>query len=75
MIAIVAIAFVTAVMVGSIAAPGRGLFALFIVPVGIAVAVWLAPAARTGTGSREVASRASSRELGPGGLDDPAPAS
>ncbi len=47
MIAIVAILFVTAVMVGIIAALGAGLFALLVVPVGIAVAVWLTLAART----------------------------
>ena len=72
MIAIVVIFFLTAVMVGIIAALGAGLLALLVIPVGLAVAAWLVLAARTGTGPRELARRESSQELlGPGGPDDP----
>ena len=71
-IAIVVIVFVTAVMVGIIAALGAGLLALLVIPLGLAVAAWFLLAARTRTGPREVASRESSQELfGPGGPDDP----
>lgn len=73
MVAIVAILFLTGVMVGIIAALGAGLFALFVGPVGIAVAIRLALAARTGTAPRPVASRESSQaSLGAGGPADPA---
>lgn len=72
MLAIVLVLFVTAVMVGIIAALGAGPLALLVIPVGIAVAVWLAFAARTRTGTRDLAQRESSQELlGPGGPDDP----
>lgn len=72
MIAIVVIFFLTAVTVGIIAALGAGLLALFVIPVGLAVAAWFVLAARTRTGPRELAQRESSQELlGPGGPDDP----
>jgi len=71
-VAIVVIIFVTAVMVGIIAALGAGLLALLVIPLGLAAAAWFVLAARTGTGPRELASRESSQELlGPGGPDDP----
>lgn len=68
MIAILVVFFLTAVTVGIIAALGAGLLALLVVPLGLAVPVWLAFAARAGTGPREVASRES---FGPGGPGDP----
>jgi hypothetical protein len=72
MIAIVVIFFVTAVMVGIIAALGAGLLALLVVPLGLAVAAWFVLAARTRTGPREIASQESSQELlRSGGPDDP----
>lgn len=72
MVAIVVIVFVTAVMVGIIAALGAGLLALFVIPLGLAAAAWFLLAARTGTGPLEPATRESSPELlGPGGPDDP----
>ena len=62
----------TAVVVGIVALAGAGLFALVIVPIGIAVAIWLALAGRAGTTPRDVATEANQGEfLGPGGPDDP----
>ncbi len=72
MVAVVVIVFVTAVMVGIIAALGAGLLALLVIPLGLAAAGWFVVAARTGTGPRELARRESSQELlDPGGPDDP----
>ena len=74
MLAIVVMLLLLAVTIGIIAALGAGLPALFVIPVGLAVAAWFVLAARTGTGPRELARRESSQELlAPGGPDDPAP--
>ena len=45
-----------AVFTGIAAFAGGGLFALIILPIGIAVAVWLALAGREARGSSEIAS-------------------
>jgi hypothetical protein len=71
--AILVVLVLTGVVAGMIALIGGGLFALIIVPVGIAVAVWLALAGSRGTRPSEVASREAPQNefLGPGGPDDP----
>jgi hypothetical protein len=71
--AVIVVLVLTGVVAGMVAALGAGLFALIVVPVGLAIAVWLALAGGTGTGPREVAQREASQPdlLGPGGPDDP----
>ncbi len=73
MTAIVVILVLTAVVAGLVALIGGGLFALIVIPVGLAAAVWLALAGGSRTSTRDVASReAPQGELfGPGGPDDP----
>ncbi len=73
MSAVIVVLLLTAVLAGLMAAIGLGLFALIVVPIGIAVAVWLALAGRSETGPRDMASREPPQGelLGPGGPDDP----
>ncbi len=73
MIAVLVVLVLTGVVAGMVALIGGGLFALIVVPVGIAVAVWLALAGGTRTGPRDVAGREAPQGefLGPGGPDDP----
>jgi hypothetical protein len=73
MTAVIVVLVLTGIAAGLVAAAGAGLFALILVPVGLAVAVWLALAGGTRTGPREVARREASKPelLGPGGPDDP----
>ena len=73
MTAVVVILVITAVFTGIVAVAGAGLFALIVIPLGLALAVWLALAGRSRTGPREVASRESPHGefFGPGGPDDP----
>jgi hypothetical protein len=71
--AIIVVLILTAVLAGVVAAIGAGLFSLIVLAAGIAVAVWLALAGGSRTGTRDVARRGSDRGelLGPGGPDDP----
>jgi hypothetical protein len=71
--AAVVILVMTAVVTAIVAVAGAGLFALIVIPVGLALAVWLALAGRSGTGPREVATRDAPQGefFGPGGPDDP----
>jgi hypothetical protein len=73
MTAVIVVLVLTGIVAGLVAAIGAGLFALIVVPVGLAIAIWLALAGGTGTGPREVARREASKPelLGPGGPDDP----
>ena len=73
MTAVVVILVMTAVVAGIVVVAGAGLFALIVIPIGIALAIWLALAGRSGTGPREVAARDAPQGefLGPGGPDDP----
>lgn len=73
MTAVIVVLVLTGIVAGLVAAIGAGLFALIVVPVGLAIAVWLALAGGTRTGPREVADREASQPdlLGPGGQDDP----
>ncbi len=74
MTAIIVILVATAIVAGMVALIGGGLFALIVVPIGIAVAVWLALAGGSGTRTRDVATRDAPQGefFGPGGPDDPA---
>ena len=62
-------AFVAA---GIIALAGGGLVALVLIPIGIAVGVWLAFTSASGRSTQELTRDAESSEefLGPGGPDD-----
>ncbi len=73
MVAIVVILVVTAIVAGLITLLGGGLLALIVVPIGIAVAVWMGLAGSSGTRTKDVASREPPQGdlLGPGGQDDP----
>ena len=73
MTAVLVVLVLTGIVAGMIALIGGGLFALIVVPIGIAVAVWLALAGSTRTRPSEVANREAPQGefLGPGGPDDP----
>lgn len=73
MTAVLVVLILTGVVAGMIALIGGGLFALIVVPIGIAVAVWLALAGSARTRPSEIASRDAPQGefLGPGGPDDP----
>ena len=73
MTAVVVILVLTAVLTGVVAVAGAGLFALIVIPIGLALAVWLALAGGSRTGPREVAARDAPQGefFGPGGPDDP----
>lgn len=68
-VVVIIAAFVAA---GIVALAGGGLFALILIPIGIAVGVWLAFAGASGRGTRELTREAESDQefLGPGGPDD-----
>ncbi len=73
MTAVLVVLVLTGIATGLVAVVGGGLFALIIIPIGIAVAVWLALAGGSRTGPRDVArrERPQGEFLGPGGPDDP----
>jgi hypothetical protein len=72
MTAIVVILVLTGIVTGILFVAGLGLFALILVPIGIAVAVWLGLTSARGKTATDVARRESDQEfLGPGGPDDP----
>lgn len=73
MTAIVVVLVLTAVLVGLVALIGGGLFALIVIPVGIAAAIWLGLAGGSRTSTRDLASREAPQGefFGPGGPDDP----
>jgi hypothetical protein len=60
------------VLAGIVAVAGGGLFALIVLPLGIAVGVWLAFTAASGRSTRDLTREAESNQefLGPGGPDD-----
>jgi hypothetical protein len=69
---VVVILVLTGIVTAIAAAIGLGLFALILVPIGIAAAVWLGLTSARGKTATDVASRESDQEfLGPGGPDDP----
>ena len=72
MTAAVAVILATFVAAGIVAFAGGGLFALILIPIGIAVGVWLAFASASGRGTRDLTRKAESSQefLGPGGPDD-----
>ena len=71
--AAVVVVVLTGVAVGIVAVAGAGLFALILIPIGLAVAAWLAFAGGSRSGPRDVATREAPHGefLGPGGPDDP----
>ena len=72
MTAVVVVLVLTAIVTAITAAIGLGLFALIIIPIGIAVAIWLGMTSARGKTATDVARRESDQEfLGPGGPDDP----
>jgi hypothetical protein len=73
MTAVLVVLVLTGIVTGIAALAGAGLFALILLPIGLAVALWLGFAGGTGTGPREVARREAPQQefLGPGGPDDP----
>jgi hypothetical protein len=72
MTAVVVILVLTGIVTGILFVAGLGLFALILVPIGIAVAVWLGLTSARGKTATDVARRESDQEfLGPGGPDDP----
>ena len=72
MLAALVVLVATGIVTGIVAALGAGLFALIVIPVGIALAIWLAIAGRAGQTPRDIARNANEGEfLGPGGPDDP----
>ncbi|MDQ3994764.1 MAG: hypothetical protein M3265_08215 [Actinomycetota bacterium] len=72
MTAIVVILVLTGIVTGILFVAGLGLFALILIPIGIAVAVWLGLTSARGKTATDVARRESDQEfLGPGGPDDP----
>lgn len=73
MTAVVVILVLTGIVTGILFVAGLGLFALVLIPIGIAVAVWLGLTSARGKTATDVARRESDQEfLGPGGPDDPA---
>ncbi len=68
-VVVILAAFVAA---GIVAFAGGGLFALILIPLGIAVGVWLAFTGASGRSTESLTREAESREefLGPGGPDD-----
>jgi hypothetical protein len=65
-------AVASAVVAGILFAAGAGLFALVVIPIGLAVAGWFIVSAGSGRTPRDVAREAERPELlGPGGPDDP----
>lgn len=61
-----------AVVAGILFTAGAGLFALIVIPVGIAVAAWLALAGGSGRTMSDVSREVDTPEMfGPGGPDDP----
>ncbi|MDQ4082209.1 MAG: hypothetical protein M3123_04890 [Actinomycetota bacterium] len=72
MLAALVILVATGILTGIVAALGAGLFALIVIPVGIALAIWLAIAGRARQTPRDLARNANEGEFfGPGGPDDP----
>jgi hypothetical protein len=72
MTSVVVILVLTGIVTGILFVAGLGLFALLLIPIGIAVAVWLGLTAGRGKTATDVARRESDQEfLGPGGPDDP----
>ncbi len=72
MTSVVVILVVTGIVTGILFVAGLGLFALLLIPVGIAIAVWLGLTSARGKTATDVARRESDQEfLGPGGPDDP----
>ncbi len=72
MLAALVILVATGILTGIVAALGAGLFALIVIPIGIALAVWLVLAGRAGQTPRDIARNADEGEFfGPGGPDDP----
>ena len=73
MTSVVVILVLTGIVTGILFVAGLGLFALLLIPIGIAVAVWLGMTAARGKTATDLARRESDQEfLGPGGPDDPA---
>ena len=72
MAAAVVVILASFVAAGIIAFAGGGLFALLLIPVGIAVGVWLAFTSASGRSTGELTRDAESSQefLGPGGPDD-----
>jgi hypothetical protein len=71
-LAVVVILVLTGIVTVVTAVAGAGFFGLIVIPIGIALAVWLGLARGAGTRASDLASRESSTEfLGPGGPDDP----
>jgi hypothetical protein len=71
--AVLVVLVLTGVLTGVIALAGAGLFALIIIPIGLAVAIWLAVTGASGRRPAELAQREPPQGelLGPGGPDDP----
>ncbi len=73
MTSVVVVLVLTAVATGILFVAGLGLFALFLIPIGLGVALWLGFTSARGKTPSDFAQRESSQEfLGPGGPDDPA---
>ena len=72
MVGAIVILVITGIVVGIVATLGLGLFALILLPVGLAAAGWMALSAGSGRTAGDVAREAPRPEfLGPGGPDDP----
>ena len=72
MLAAVVVLVAAAVLAGIIAFAGGGFFALIVIPIGIAVAVWLALSGASSRSTADIARDVDSPSMmGPGGPDDP----
>ena len=73
MTAVVVILVLTGILTGVVALAGAGLFALIVIPIGLALAIWLAVTGASRRAPSELAQREAPQGelLGPGGPDDP----